>query len=634
MRAGSLALGAAWLLLSAASAGAADISLSAEEMDVLPGEVIVARGKVSVTGSGFAVTGDELTYHRGEGRLDLRGHVEMLQGGKGGFRGERVTLDLDTMRGEVTRGSVTVAGTNLLMTGDTIRETGEGTYEVEGASFTTCPSDRCDWVFRARHLKVEKEGFLTASGSTFYLAGVPVFWVPYLLYPVKTQRQAGVLVPNFGYDSESGYEVGIPLYIPWGPSADVTLTPRSFSRVGLGGDLELRYLLEEGGGGDVTLFSLAGSEPEEKAQWYGRARHAGELVDGLWLRGRWFGAGDPEATTRFGIVEEDRHPGLVLSSATLEGGWPYWSLWAGESRLLPDARFWDEGTEMLSRRRFGAALGPFPAGPLWLGGTAERVVFDDGSERDLSVPSASLALPALGPARGRVEASWRGDGEGRGARVLRLSESASLGRTFGDGSEHRLDFFLSWARVGAAAFGSGLYTAPRDAEDAMVRSSLVTAEVASLYAGSGFSLRVRAGGWQDGERDYGEGWGELAWQWGALTLSAFANPDGEDATVLPNPGLPRLDRRAWRAAAGLSGRGGSFLVSRESRPDQDTGRVEARLPWGGVTLGGRADFDLLTEETTETEGTLGIRGPCWTAELAVLTRDRESDVRFRFALTP
>ena len=54
---------------------------------------------------------------------------------------------------------------------------------------------------------------------------VPIFYTPYLAFPLGDERQSGLLFPSFGHSGNNGYQLEVPYYFNLAPNYDATLTP-------------------------------------------------------------------------------------------------------------------------------------------------------------------------------------------------------------------------------------------------------------------------------------------------------------------------------------------------------------------------------------------------------------------------
>ncbi|RFA31275.1 hypothetical protein CAI21_01145 [Alkalilimnicola ehrlichii] len=149
--------------------------------------------------------------------------------------------------------------------------------------FTTCPPDRTDWWLRGSELRTDREeGMGSARHAWLQFMGVPLFYTPYISFPIDDRRRSGLLAPSYRQSSRSGFDLRIPYYWNMAPNYDAVLAPRIVTRRGLMLDTEWRLLTRQFAaetdlqylpdddlyGDDRWLASLRMESPEERAiQW-------------------------------------------------------------------------------------------------------------------------------------------------------------------------------------------------------------------------------------------------------------------------------------------------------------------------------------------------------------------------------
>lgn len=115
--------------------------------------------------------------------------------------------------------------------------------QLQGATYSTCPRGNEFWELRSRDLQIDE---VTERGVardiTLTFKDVPVFYFPYLSFPITDARQSGFLFPRQGYSSETGLDIQVPYYWNIAPNHDMTLTPRFMSARGLLLGTQYRYL--------------------------------------------------------------------------------------------------------------------------------------------------------------------------------------------------------------------------------------------------------------------------------------------------------------------------------------------------------------------------------------------------------
>ena len=59
--------------------------------------------------------------------------------------------------------------------------------------------------------------------------GVPIFYWPYIRFPLTEERLTGFLFPSIGVSNKTGTDLRVPFYWNIAPSMDMTITPRFMS---------------------------------------------------------------------------------------------------------------------------------------------------------------------------------------------------------------------------------------------------------------------------------------------------------------------------------------------------------------------------------------------------------------------
>ncbi|MFV1956277.1 MAG: LPS-assembly protein LptD [bacterium] len=600
------------LLLASASVAAAEdaaVKINALRMEYLSDGSLKATGGVDMRGDGMELVADEAVYDPEKRVIILKGDVRMMEAEGGGFSGDEMEFDLETMTGSVKKGVISLGKSGFRITGDTISRKGINVYEVENGTFTTCPGDCPDWYFAASRIRVREKGYLTAKNATFRIGGVPVFYSPFFFYPVKTERQSGLLFPEIGFTERFGWEISLPVFLTIGRSADATLTPRYFSRnpTGLGG--EFRYSLPWGGGGEWSGFLI---EEEEGHRWYAAGGNSWRIAPGLWLRGSWYDSSDDTVSTDYGDDFLERNPGVAERNLTAEYSGGPLELWAGVSELTPDGSK-IRATDGLERTGGGITFrtGKVGASSGKLNLDAER--FGDSDKRFIVEPELAVYLGGPGPFSGRL---WGRLSMAEGAdvpgddsyAVYGFEERTSLIKK-GPWGTHRLDFSVEAVKATAGAFSA---SAVRDRRDGSVEKSLLSGEVKSRLDSKSVVWTLRTGAWMDSEADTSLGYLFSSLEWEDVNISATVNRDGEYGLVLPDPGVASIVGRGWTVSSALEKERYSLELIRESTENVgETLYSDFSLIFGKVTLSGSGLFDMESDKIVEESGAFSYRGPCW-----------------------
>jgi LPS-assembly protein len=193
-----------------------------------------------------------------------RGNVEFKAEGDE-LRGEELTFDLNKQTGEVKKGRLFLKGNNFHVTGEQILKTGESSYQIQDGTVTTCDGENVPWEIKAKELSVTIDGYGQVWHSSFRVKNLPVLYLPYMIFPAKTKRQSGFLLPQPGYSSRDGVTLDLPYFWAISDNTDATFNEYFMSRRGFMQGAEFRYALSPYSKGTFMLdylFKDGASEEE------------------------------------------------------------------------------------------------------------------------------------------------------------------------------------------------------------------------------------------------------------------------------------------------------------------------------------------------------------------------------------
>jgi LPS-assembly protein len=209
------------------------------------GSIYHLRGEVKIEYRTYILHADQVTYNAGTGDSELEGHV-MLDGGP---YDEHVvashgTYNIRTQTGtfysvigtvgmQMRKSRYVLTTSNpFAFTGKIVEKHGPDHYLVRQGTVTTCELPHPKWLFSARHISVDVDGTAKIYNSDFQLLGIPVFYFPFVSYPVQKQRQSGLLIPTFGTSSTKGYIAGESVYWAINRSMDALVGADYYSKRG------------------------------------------------------------------------------------------------------------------------------------------------------------------------------------------------------------------------------------------------------------------------------------------------------------------------------------------------------------------------------------------------------------------
>ncbi len=222
----------------------------------------VAEGNVMITRDGQVLSAQRGVFNEETGIVQVSGDVRLTANGDI-VSGEMALLDLKNHFGQITGGTIFLRENNYYIRGSAMVRTGPNTYMVKDCSLTTCDGENPAWSITGSEVKVEIEGYASVKNAAFRIKNFPVFYLPYAIYPVKTQRQTGFLPPRLGHSNQIGAEIEIPFFWAISEQVDVTFYERYMTKRGFMQGLELRYVAENNSRG-TFLFDILRDKTREK----------------------------------------------------------------------------------------------------------------------------------------------------------------------------------------------------------------------------------------------------------------------------------------------------------------------------------------------------------------------------------
>ena len=233
------------------------IHVSADAADLVEDGVSRFTGNVTVEQDSRQLQSEEIVYDQSEEVMEAEGDVR--------FWDEGVFLTGPRARADIARDVVTFGPEATFMLeaehghGDAaeIRSQGRERIVASDVSYTTCNPGEADWRITASEVVLDRaESTGTARNMWLEFMGQRVFHLPWISFPLGSQRKSGFLTPTFGTSGSSGVEVTVPYYFNLAPNYDATLTARTMSDRGVQALGELRFLSRTYGFGQIAAEHL------------------------------------------------------------------------------------------------------------------------------------------------------------------------------------------------------------------------------------------------------------------------------------------------------------------------------------------------------------------------------------------
>lgn len=243
-------------------------------------DVYQAQGHVEVIWDEYHLYADVIEYNfktkelLAEGRVTMAAKDHVLSG-------EKLTYNLKTSTG-VLYDTYGLISPFVHYESERLTQTDKNTLSFSRLNFSSCTQIAPRWRISGRKGKIKKERYIELSDVWLRIKKIPVFYLPYLRYPItKDGRATGLLFPHFGNSSLRGFFILNSLYWDILPNLDTTFTVDYYSKLGVGLGDEIRYLFPKATGSlKFYSFRYKASHPtygEMKNDYYIVADHAQDI---------------------------------------------------------------------------------------------------------------------------------------------------------------------------------------------------------------------------------------------------------------------------------------------------------------------------------------------------------------------
>ncbi|MFM2407341.1 MAG: hypothetical protein RL358_83 [Pseudomonadota bacterium] len=258
----------------------APTEIEADKLTGQKGKSLQATGNAILKQGAQTIRADRLDYQQDSGELQADGGVVVEEDGNR-MTGPRLQYNMESQSGELTQPEFHFSENNARGSAKQMHIVDKLHYNLDGASYTTCPAGNDDWLLRMGNLDLDRvEQLGTATNAYVQFKGVPFVYTPWMDFPLTDARKSGFLSPDFGSTVKNGAELTLPYYVNIAPNYDATLAPRYIQKRGTQFNNELRYL-GSGYNGEIHADTLQGDQVSKINRSRFSIRHAQAIGDGF-----------------------------------------------------------------------------------------------------------------------------------------------------------------------------------------------------------------------------------------------------------------------------------------------------------------------------------------------------------------
>ena len=238
--------------------------------------------------------------------------------------GTELEYNFKNQRGTVTSGR-TVMEPGYYK-GEDIKKIGKKTLLVKNGYFTSCDSiNEPHYYFKSTEMRILMRKRAVAKPIIMYIEDVPIFAIPFGVFPMERGRRSGLIIPSFGSSNYGGnYLRHLGFYWAASDYWDATLLTNFYERTGVAYEGEIRYKKRYSLSGDVNgRFAPKDVTTGEKRQrWSLNFRHDQTINETTSFNASGSFVSDHTFLQQFSHNLEDRLDQVLQTNATFSKRWP------------------------------------------------------------------------------------------------------------------------------------------------------------------------------------------------------------------------------------------------------------------------------------------------------------------------
>ena len=220
------------------------LDINSDYAEIFDNEIFNYVGNVEMTRADQNSVSKKANYDKVSEILDLQGNVYYSDQDLA-LHSESASLNLASDQNRIREALFIAPSARVRGRAKVIYRESKNLSRYKNVSYTSCRPGNQDWVLHASELKMDKiTGVGSARNPWIEFKGTPVFYSPYLSFPIDKKRQSGFLAPSWGHTQQGGLGITMPYYWNIAPNYDAIFRPRYLTNRGVILAANFRYLTE------------------------------------------------------------------------------------------------------------------------------------------------------------------------------------------------------------------------------------------------------------------------------------------------------------------------------------------------------------------------------------------------------
>lgn len=201
-------------------------------------KIVEGMGNLVILHGDQTLYGDRAKINFTQGQFEMNDNIRLV-GNNMTLYGSKINYDMNTRNYTIENSKMFSAKYSIIA--KKIVKLNDKDYIGEQAEFSTCLDCPESWSVYADHIWLTRDEYVQAKNAYIKIKGTDFMYLPYIIFPIKKERQSGLLFPKMSIKSKEGLIYEQPFFWNISPYQDMTLEPSYWMKRGLGLDSEYRW---------------------------------------------------------------------------------------------------------------------------------------------------------------------------------------------------------------------------------------------------------------------------------------------------------------------------------------------------------------------------------------------------------
>ena len=220
----------------------APLRVTANSTKASSDKVAVLEGDVQISQGSRQIKSDFATIDQNAQKVTLKGNVEFREPGIL-LKGEDAGIDVANSNVTINNATYVIHQASIRGAAKKLSKSDQGNIIIDEASYSTCEPGDSSWQLITKQIEIDqKSGWATIKNARFEIKDIPVFYFPYIKFPIDDRRSSGLLIPDIDINQDNGLDIAQPIYWNIAENYDSTISPRYIQHRGFGIEADFRLL--------------------------------------------------------------------------------------------------------------------------------------------------------------------------------------------------------------------------------------------------------------------------------------------------------------------------------------------------------------------------------------------------------